>query len=95
MLLNPGPYVHVSQLFWHPETRTFCADISDIGGRFGRVWDDACDEGFTLVSRYSGKDQIVFAVDHTEVREGDVMYWDLKPAKTGLTVPFNVRIYND
>jgi hypothetical protein len=44
-----------------------------------RVWDDAADVGYRLVSHRTG-DSVVFAMDRT-VRddEGDVMAWVFKP----------------
>lgn len=92
MILHPNP-VTADKLLWIPEDRRFVAEMSDIGG-FGLVYDDACDEGLTLVSRRPGYREIVFAVEHEERREGDTLYWDLKPAD-GKTCGFTVRIFND
>ena len=96
-LLHPVP-VPADRLLWIPAQRMFVTEISDIGGRFGQVWNDSCDEGLTLISRYPGKPDVVFAVDHEERdREGDIRYWDLVPADLAQrkTVPFTVRVYND
>jgi PleD family two-component response regulator len=73
----------------------FVAFASDLGRQpFGRVYDDACDEGLTLVSRYNGE-ELVLVVNHTEVdREGDLRYWDLVPADFR-PARFAVRVYND
>lgn len=92
MILHPNP-VTADRLTWMPESRQFVAEMSDIGG-FGQVYDDACDVGLTLVSRRPGYREIVFAVEHEERREGDILYWDLEPV-TGGPASFTVRIFND
>jgi len=98
MILRPLP-VKSSQFTWIREERRFVAEISDLGGQFGRVYDDACDEGLTLVSSQdSGRQDVVFAIDREECdAEGDVLYWDLVPASLALRsrVPFTVRVFND
>jgi hypothetical protein len=97
MLLNPTP-VSSARFTWVPETRTFIAEMSDLGS-FDRVYDDACDEGLTLVSANRPGEQIVFAVTRVERdADGDLMYWDLipaqpQPAARGCT--FGVRVFND
>jgi hypothetical protein len=80
---------------WHPQTRTFCAEMSDLPG-FGRVWDDACDEGLTLISSRDNSQVVVFAVDHEERdADGDLLWWDLRPADPRQAVSFTVRVWND
>jgi hypothetical protein len=97
-LLKPRPAVPASNLTWDSGNKQFVGEISDIGGSFGRVWDDSCDEGLTLTSRYPGRDDIVFAVAHVEMdRERDILWWDLTPA-AGFgqrAAAFTVRIFND
>jgi hypothetical protein len=53
--------------------------------------------GLTLISRYQNTADIVFVVEHEEHRDGDILYWDLKPALLALRskVPFAVRVFND
>jgi hypothetical protein len=74
--------------------RKFIAEISDFGKgfQFGRVYDDACDEGFTMVGQ---RDEVVFAVDHTEYdAEGDLLFWKLvsvTPKHKG----FTAIVFND
>ncbi len=80
-VLTPKP-VSTARFTYVPGDRLFVAEASDFaGGPFGRVYDDACDEGLTLVSARTGR-QVVFAVTHIEVdrREGELLYWDLEPA---------------
>ena len=96
MILHPNPVLG-SRLLWLADKHQYVAEMSEIGG-FGRVYDDACDEGFTIVSRYDGK-QAVFAVNHEERdSDGDVQWWDLIPAgpsRFASAYPFTVRIFND
>lgn len=96
-LLTPNP-VSTSRFTYDPASRKFVAEASDLGRGepFGRVYDDACDVGLTLVSATTGR-SIVFAVAReNRDREGEVVSWDLVPAfyqshGRGLTV----RVFND
>jgi hypothetical protein len=97
MLLRPKP-VQSEMFIWMPDDRQFVAEMSDLGNAFGLVWDDAADVGLTLVSRYPGRQDIVFVVEHIEVdRERDILYWDLKPASPRQQgwIGFTVRVIND
>jgi hypothetical protein len=94
-ILHPRA-VNVTMFTWIPESHMYVAEISDFGKsfRFDRVFDDACDEGLTLVNRF-GTDEIVFVVCHTESKEGDILYWDLEAAKKPNRYNFTLRIFND
>lgn len=91
-LLKPVP-VSTSRLSWDPVRREFSAELSDLGGRFGRVWDDSCDEGLTLVSVRTGR-EVVCAVD-SDFRDPDstVRWWVLKPVERGHA--WSVVVFND
>lgn len=75
MLLKPAP-VRILQFAYYPPRRMFHGEMSDTHG-FGRVYDDSCDEGLTVVSD-TGR-EVVFVVhdEHTDA-EGDITHWDLK-----------------
>lgn len=93
--LRPAP-VSTAQFTWDRAHRMLVTEISNFGHGFdfGRVYDDACDEGVTLVSEHTGR-QVVFAVNHIERdREGDLLYWDLIPASHA-DCNCTVRIFND
>ena len=94
MILHPR-VVNVTMFTWVPESRMYVAEISDFGKSFDfdRVYDDACDAGLTLVDRY-GLKEIVFCIEDMAVREGDILYWDLKAVKPS-KVNFTLRIFND
>ena len=44
------------------------------GRSFGRVYDDACDEGLTVIGT---REEIVFAVNGTNSNEGEILGWEL------------------
>lgn len=75
-LLEPAP-VSSSQLTYNAASKLFSAFASDTNG-FGRVWNDSCDEGLTVVSSKTGK-RVVFVVeDVAHDDEGDLTYWSLR-----------------
>jgi hypothetical protein len=90
-MLRPNP-VNSTRFTWHAATRTYSIEMSDLGG-FGRVFDDACDEGITLVERF-GLGEVVCVVEHHATREGDVLYWVLKPLNYK-GAPFTIKVFND
>lgn len=97
MILSPTP-VSSRRFYWDASTLTFVADLSDLGKdfQFGRVYDDACDIGLTLVSQRTGT-EVVFAIeDEKRDSEGELQYIELIPAKRGeLPDGVTVRLYND
>lgn len=95
-LLRPVP-VLASQLVWLKDDRMFVTELSDIGGRLGRVYRDAEDQGLTLISRYPEQEDLVMVVSHTETDPDDgIRFWDLEPASpVRYGVSFKVRVYND
>lgn len=74
---KPCP-VSTRQFTWLADQRTYVGEISSTYG-LGRVYDDACDEGLTLVSAKTGR-EVVFVVTETGVREGEIFDWTLRPA---------------
>lgn len=68
---------------------------------FGRVYDDACDEGFVLVSHKTGK-EVTFVVDKIDYDASgeDIGGWNLVPInrKTGridTSLDLKVLVIND
>lgn len=61
-------------------------EISDLGRsfQFGRVYDDACDEGVTVISERTGK-EIVFALNGRDMDESgeDLCGWNLVAVTPG------------
>jgi hypothetical protein len=93
MILAPAP-VAIGRFTWNSGDRTLSAEMSELTG-FGRVYDDAVDEGLTVIGR-SGR-EVTFVVAHVETdREGDVQYWLLVPAKANdHRLNVTVTVYND
>jgi hypothetical protein len=89
-ILHP-PMVSSAQLSFY--NGSYVGEISDTDG-FGRVYDDACDEGLTLVSQRTGR-EVVFVVDRTEVRDGEVVSWRLIPADPRLRREADMILFND
>jgi hypothetical protein len=77
-VLRPRP-VNATMFHWHADTRTYSIDMSTLGD-FGRVYDDACDEGLTLIERH-GLREVVCVVDREDVVDGEIKGWWLKPLK--------------
>lgn len=92
MILRP-PTTPTSQLFWDAPDRQYVGDISSTHG-FGQVYDDACDEGMTLVNMRTGR-EVVFVVDRTEVRDGDIVSWTLRPLRGVCLAGCSVLLFND
>jgi hypothetical protein len=94
-----------STLFDHDKNRKeFVIEASTLtAGRsrhmFSPLYDDACDEGFAIVSDKTGK-EARFAVSNVERREGDILSWTLVPtSETARQNPsladYKVVIFND
>lgn len=96
-ILRPAP-ISTRQLDYDPSTREWVGEISSTHG-FGRVWNDSCDEGLTLVTGGPFGLEVVFVVCHTERDiDGDVAYWILEPADRRSDAARNgvsIRLFND
>jgi len=82
VVLKPFPYLRSSEFSWNAETKKFSAFASDLKGfgRLGRVYDDACDEGFTMISDRTGREVVFVSAGTEHDREGDVQAWVFVPA---------------
>lgn len=69
------------QFSYSGATREFCAFISDFGPnfRFKQVYDDAVDEGLSIVSQRTGHTVDFVVTNVIRDREGDVSGWKLEP----------------
>jgi hypothetical protein len=96
-VLSP-PEISTDLLTWCPEERIFVAEVSCLPVSPGRVYDDACDVGFTLESARTGR-KVVVAEERTERdAEGEILFVDLVPvdARGPVRSPeFRVRVFND
>jgi hypothetical protein len=84
MILTPNP---ISSSRFSFKGNTFLAEASDFGRNFnlGRVYDDACDEGFSIVSVKTGKVAVFALYNHEEDGEGDLVSWIFRCVTPGLT----------
>jgi len=101
MAINRYMPVLSSALFtWSRTDNLLVAEMSTLQGNgligFARVYDDACDQGMTIRSARTGR-EVPFAVTHTEIRDGDTLYWDLEPVDAAGRVVYDckARIFND
>ena len=93
MLLKPSP-VSTDRFTYVAEVREFVAEASSLPP-FRRVWDDACDEGLTLISARTGREVVCAVVDLMRDDEGELTGWTLRPADPTDSGLFTVRIFND
>jgi hypothetical protein len=81
MILMPMP---VSSKLFTYANQTFVSELSMFKGKaFGQVFDDACDEGFSVISEKTGN-HVVFAFDHYDHDgEGDMTAMHFKCVTPG------------
>lgn len=92
MLLQPSPIS--SDLFCF-KNNTFIAEASDLQDTvLGQVYDDACDEGFTIISKKTGKPAVFAMNEIKRDREGDLVSWEFVCVTPGLKA-LKAVIFND
>lgn len=95
-----GNKISTRQFFFDKEDGMFTQEISSLGtlagNLMGQLWDDACDQGFVLVSHRTGE-EIPFYLDVTERdREGDIQCWNFKSASKDPDMRYlTVSVFND
>lgn len=70
------------QIFAHDSSkRLFIAEASDIGDAqlFQRIYDDACDVGFTVCNPYTDQTITVTLLNEESDDEGEVISWTYVP----------------
>lgn len=85
-VLKPAP-VSIAQFSYDSVRREFTGEVSATNG-FGRVYDDACDTGLTVVGA-TGREVVFVVTDEHRDAEGDVTSWTL--AGGG----FTMTLWND
>ncbi len=95
MIIHP-PAVSTAKFTY--TDNVFIGEVSELGMDptrpvFGPVYDDACDEGLTLISHVTGA-EVVFVVTHTEYRDGDLLWWDLRAVTKGHK-HLTIKLFND
>lgn len=60
---------------------TWASDLGPLrnGPRWGRVWNDACDEGFIMLSPETGREVIFTLAETHHDQDSDVTDWIFKP----------------
>ena len=89
-------FLSTRNMQWHKDARSFICEISDLPEKripLKRVFQDSCDEGFTLVSEWTGQ-ELDFFLNETVTKEGDVMLWKFLPVQKNGPVS-EVVIFND
>lgn len=76
MLLTPTK-ISTERLSFDKKGRLLVAEDSDLPAA-SRVWDDACDVGYTVTSAHTGR-VVIYALHSEVTRDGDVLYWDYLP----------------
>lgn len=97
MTPNVNTPIDMRLFTWLPEHRELVADISDLGkgDPFQRLYDDACDIGFSIRSHHTGR-VVVYALHRVKKDcEGDVLCWTFKPIPTRGAPDVNVCLFND
>jgi hypothetical protein len=86
--------INTSNFVWDKSSKKFIAFISDINkfNLFGRIYPDACDAGFDLVSDKTGNAETVSFYD-TIWNDGEVGGWVFKPINS--SHDFSVVVFND
>jgi hypothetical protein len=81
ILVNSLPRGSISSLTIDSHIRTMVGEITDLLGKsgFGRIYDDAVDEGFVLVNPKTGNETIWFLADVKRDCDGDIDHFELRP----------------
>ena len=87
---------------YHKDIRTFTEELSTIGHRMfrnmrQRLYNDACDEGFVLVSHRTGKEVQMYQSKTETNDEGETLCWEFEPCVTDQPNPGfdKLVIFND
>lgn len=100
-----GQRVRSSEFTWNAATRAFVTDASDYGHQarlFARLYADACDVGFVLVSARTGEEAPFYLDESATERDGDgdVQSWTFRPIDAAVRRNPGlrgvvVRVFND
>ena len=93
-----GTRISTNQFWYDKESKLFSQEASTLRNYnfLSRLYNDACDTGFVLVSHKTGKEVPFYLADEVKNRDGDVEHWEFAPA---VSLPAhqdcNVMIFND
>lgn len=103
MAIICNSYIKTEDLAWHKDTNTFVTMASNLGRNHpSRIFDDACDEGYVVISERTQR-RVIFALSQTQRdAEGDVICWDFDAVRTPdvkdiweTIRDIKLRVYND
>lgn len=87
-ILKPAP-VKIQQFSFSKALSSFTAEMSSTNG-LGRVYDDACDDGLTVIGT-TGTEVVFVVTEVNRDREGDITHWDLR----SVDGRFTMVLFND
>lgn len=96
-----GPKYSTRFFDYSAVTRTFTVEESTLRANGcdapSRLYDDACDEGFTLVSAKTGTEVMYYHEDALRDADGDILYWTYVEVDALGKINYYTRviIYND
>jgi hypothetical protein len=94
-----GSKISSKHFTYDKEANAMISDISSLGRgvAFSRLYDDACDEGFVMVSTKTWQGIAFYLDDEIRNIDGDVECWVFKPIKyqEHLVTGMAVIIFND
>jgi hypothetical protein len=86
------PRYSAARFTWDENRGSACAsDLTKSINPFGRVFNDACDMGFRLVSPKTGREKLFTVTSETRNADNDVVLWTLWDTDMELTL----TLYND
>lgn len=93
MILKPAP---ISSAMFSFKNNVFSTEVSELRNfSLGRVYDDACDRGFSIISAKTGNVAVFVETDHDYCGEDiDVVAFNFKCVTTGLK-HLKAVIFND
>lgn len=92
MLFSPSTKFKASQFTWNGNHGV--AEASDLGNfSLQPIYDDACDEGFAVVSDRTGM-ELVFAYTGPEYADGEITHFNFECATAGWR-DFRITLFND
>lgn len=93
-----GTRISSSKFTWVPKSKEFVAEASDLHGinLFSQVYNDACDEGFVLVSQKTGKEVPFTLARIQHDADRDIAFWKFTAAtRDPKLAGVSVIIFND
>jgi hypothetical protein len=81
--------VPTERLTWDGKRKWFVAEASELPAP-ERVWDDACDVGYRLISHRTGKAEVFYLAAVQRDADGDIQVWIYRPVNRRVVAEFHV-----